>query len=441
MTTLPTPIGILGFGVEGQSTLKWLQGQGVSDLVILDQKPVDAGVVRVVSGEAYLDGLKDCATVIRSAGVNPLQQELLRFQMRGGVVTSQVELFFEHSKSKRIVGVTGTLGKGSCVTMVEHILKAAGLPCKIGGNYGVAALDLLADETPDRITLLELSSFQLMTLQRSPSIAIVLKTTSEHLDWHRSVEEYRDAKANLVRYQRAADLCVFLADAEGSREIAAQGRARKLRFGHGAGLDAVIDSDCVRLGSDALSLKDCRVAGIHQLENMAAALLATRDLGIPVAQGMEALKTYGGLTYRLENKGRKLGITFFNDSYATRPEACTAAASSMLEPFALVLGGSEKHADFAELAETLAGLPLLRGVALIGQTAVRLRESLEKAGLAVQVTDHPSLENAFAWCCEQVRGGGAVLLSPACASFGLFANYKERGKRFDELVRQLGEAL
>lgn len=437
---LPTPVGILGFGVEGQSTLRWLRAQGISDIIILDQKPVEVegvGVecVKVVSGSKYLDGLKDCASVVRSAGVNPLTQELLRFQMNGGQVSSQVEIFLEQTKSKTVVGVTGTLGKGSCVTMIEHILLAAQKPCKVGGNYGVAALDLLADETPDRVSLLELSSFQLMTQQRSPQVAVVLKTTSEHLDWHRSVEEYRDAKANLVRYQKPADTCVYLDDSEGSREIAAQGRARKLRFGHASDCNAQISETSVRIGSDELKLADCIVPGIHQLENMAGALLAAQCLGIPVAQGMNALHTYRGLTYRLEPKGTYKGISFFNDSYATRPEAALAAASSMQQPFALILGGSEKNADFAELATGLVACANLRGIALIGQTAGHLRDALQAKDIKASLVDHATMESAFAWCCEQVQGGGAVLLSPACASFGLFANYKERGKRFDELVK------
>jgi UDP-N-acetylmuramoylalanine--D-glutamate ligase len=319
--------------------------------------------------------------------------------------------------------------------MIEHILKNEGIACKIGGNYGVAALDLLSDETPDRVSLLELSSFQLMTQQRSPQIAVILKTTSEHLDWHRSVEEYRDAKANLVRYQKPSDTCVYLQDAEGSREIAAQGRSHKLRFGHSKECDVVIEDESIRAGETMLKLADCAVTGIHQLENMAAAALAVQPLGVSFAKAFQALKSYAGLTYRLEFKGTYQGISFYNDSYATRPEAAMAAAASMKQPFALILGGSEKHADFAEMSSLIAGLSLLKGIALIGQTAGRLRSSLEASGYTGPLTDHPGLEEAFAWSCSQVQGGGAVLMSPACASFGLFANYKERGKRFDELVK------
>lgn len=432
------PVGILGFGVEGQSTLRYLISQGVRRIAILDRNevsltdlPTDAAI-EVFGGDRYLDGLAHCKTVVRSAGVNPLQRPLFEFQMNGGRLTSQIELFFERCRSRRIVGVTGTLGKGSCVSMIAHCLDALGVANRLGGNYGVAALDLLSDENPEQVNVLELSSFQLMTLPASPPVAVVLKTTSEHLDWHRSVEEYRDAKANLVRWQKPGDVCIYNADAEGSAWIATQGGARKWTFG--ASGDVTVASDHLLCEGHRLDLVDCAAKGVHQLENMAAALLALKALGLSVPACMEALKSYHNLKYRLQYDGEKGGIAFYNDSYATRPEAAIAAARSMDRPFALILGGSEKHADFTELAKVLVKLPLMRGIALIGQTAGRLRMALDAEKCAVPLVDHAGLEEAFAWSCQLVGSGGAVLMSPACASFGLFANYKVRGERFDALV-------
>lgn len=438
---LQEPVGILGFGVEGKSTLRFLLAQGIQRIAILDKAPLSdfqspEGIqIEHFSGERYLDGLTYCKTVVRSAGVNPMQMPLFQFQMQGGRLTSQIELFFERTRSPRVVGVTGTLGKGSCVSMIAHCLGVLGVPHALGGNYGVAALDLLADQTENQVAILELSSFQLMTLPVSPPVAVVLKTTSEHLDWHRSVEEYRDAKANLVRWQRSGDCCVFYADSEGSSWIASQSGARKRTYGQGADQSVQVASDHLVWEGQRLNLADCKAQGQHQLENMAAALLALQALGCDGSACMQALKTYENLKYRLEFKGEKHGITFYNDSYATRPEATVAAASSMQKPFALILGGSEKHADFSELAARLSQLPNLRGVALIGYTAPRLRECLEKAKCAVPLEDHATLESAFAWCCQVAAPGGSVLLSPACASFGLFPNYKVRGERFDSLVQ------
>ena len=289
--TLVAPVGVLGFGVEGQSTFNYLVRNGVKDIVVMDKNPVTlpevpAGVnVKVFSGEGYLDGLKDCVTVVRSAGVYPMSQDLFKFQMNGGIMTSQIQLFLEQTKSKKVVGVTGTLGKGSTVSMISHILTKCGVENEIGGNFGVPALDLLETETPDRISILELSSFQLMTLSLSPDVGVVLRVSTEHLDWHKSVEEYRDAKANLVRWQKRAGTCVYLKDAEPTAKIAGESPAGtkyavSLKDGPSAGDgDAVIDGATLAIDGEKLYLADCKVRGIYQLENMAAATLAVKALG------------------------------------------------------------------------------------------------------------------------------------------------------------------
>lgn len=443
---LVSPVGILGFGVEGQSTLRYLFREGVKEIVVLDKNPVTlpeapAGVnVKVFSGENYLDGLKDCVTVVRSAGIYPMSQDLFKFQMNGGMMTSQIQLFLEQTKSKKVIGVTGTLGKGSTVSMISHILDKCGQANAIGGNFGVPALDLLEDETADRVSILELSSFQLMTLSVSPDISVVLRVSTEHLDWHQSVEEYRDAKANLVRWQKSSGTCVYLKDAAPTAKIASESPARnKLAVSFGDG-DANIEGSTLTIGSDKLFLSDCKVRGVYQLENMAAATLACTALGIKVADAFEALKTYETLPFRMEFKGEKNGIEFYNDSYATRPDATIAATGSMKRPFALILGGSEKNADFTELSIILVKeRPNLKRIALIGTTAERMLADLKKAGVdaaGIKTAIFPTLEEAFADSLN-IGQGGTVIMSPACASFGLFKNYKVRGQVFDKLIENL----
>ena len=447
--SIVAPVGVLGFGVEGQSTFNYLVRSGIKDIVVMDKNPVSlpkvpAGVnVKTFSGDNYMDGLKDCVTVVRSAGVYPMSQELFKFQMNGGLMTSQIQLFLEQTKSKKVVGVTGTLGKGSTVSMISHILTKCGVNNEIGGNFGVPALDLLESETSDRVSILELSSFQLMTLSLSPDVAVVLRVSTEHLDWHKSVEEYRDAKANLVRWQKRGGTCVFLKDAAPTAKIAAESPATTKyaitladgpNFGDG---DAVIDGATLAIDDEKLFLEDCKVRGIYQLENMAAATLAVKALGIKVADAFEALKSYETLPFRMEFKGEKNGIEFYNDSYATRPDATIAATASMKRPFALILGGSEKNADFTELSKILVEeRPNLKRIALIGATAQRMLESLQQAGLQIPANIFPTLEEAFADSLA-IGKGGTVIMSPACASFGLFKNYKVRGQVFDKLVAEL----
>ena len=399
--------------------------------VELPELPSDAKV-QSFDGEKYMQGLKNCVTVVRSAGVYPMQQELFHFQMNGGVITSQIEIFLAETNSRSVVGVTGTLGKGSTVSMIRHALNACKIPCVIGGNFGVPALDLLEDDSADRVSILELSSFQLMTLPTSPHVGIVLRVSTEHLDWHKSVEEYRDAKANLVRWQKRTDYCVYIQDAAPSAAIARESGAQKLSYGS-KDADAVFTPDSLSIDGYTLKLSDCKIRGAYQLENMAAALLAVKALGADVPTALQSLKNYESLKFRMEFKGEKKGIVFYNDSYATRPDATMAAVKSMNRPFALILGGSEKNADFSELARTLAGIKNLKRIALIGATAERMQDALRQVETSMPMKIFSGLDEAFADACS-VGNGGAVLLSPACASFGLFKNYKARGEAFDKLV-------
>lgn len=417
---LEQPVGILGFGVEGKSTFNFLQAKGITNIKIFDKK----------NGANYLKGLSYCKTIIRSAGVYPLQKEIFAAQMKRAVLTSQVELFFDiinrDFPNITIIGVTGTLGKGSCVSMIEHCLKSLNIPCRICGNFGIPVLDLLEQKdflsNEKSIIILELSSFQLMTLGVSPHIGVVLQTTSEHLDWHSSVEQYRDAKANLVRYQKRDDFCVYNANSEAATQIAA--------------LSSGIKKPFTKLN---LPIEDFNVKGEHQLQNMAAAIQALECAGIAKEPCIEALKSYKGLDFRLQNVGTKIfnnkNITFYNDSYSTRPEATIAAIKAMDKPFVLILGGSEKHADFIELSIEISKSSLLKGVALIGNTAERLYNICKSDSLSMQIFEN--MQIAFEWCLEIVPSNGAVLLSPACASFGLFTSYKERGEIFNKLVLNL----
>lgn len=440
MQNIVSPVGILGFGVEGKSTFNYLVRNGVEDIVVMDKNPVEIPEhpesvrVKVFSGENYMDGLKDSVTVVRSAGIYPLQNEIFRFQTNGGVLTSQIEIFLNETKSRSVIGVTGTLGKGSTVSMIRHALNACKIPCAIGGNFGIPALDLLESDSPERVSILELSSFQLMTLSVSPHIGVVLRVSTEHLDWHRSVEEYRDAKANLVRWQKRNDYCVYIKDAAPSSAIARESGAEKLCYGS-KDADAVFTADSVLVDGYTLKLSDCKIRGAYQLENMAAALLAVKALGADVPAALQSLKSYEPLKYRMEFKGERNGVEFYNDSYATRPDATIAAVKSMRRPFALILGGSEKNADFMELSQVLSRISGLKKISLIGATAERMEKSLRENGVPVPMKIFPNLDEAFADACT-LGAGSAVLLSPACASFGLFKNYKVRGECFDRLVEK-----
>ncbi|HLP42639.1 MAG TPA: Mur ligase family protein, partial [Fibrobacteria bacterium] len=208
---LAEPIGILGYGVEGRSTCRYLLGRGFRDITVFDKAvPADldprlryAGTG--APGGSYLDRLSAMRTVFRSAGVRPDLPQLKEFVARGGTLTSQVGLAFALAGRDRIIGVTGTVGKGTCCSLLEAMLREAGIPARLGGNIGVPALDVAASLAPGERLILELSSFQLSALPVSPGVAVVLRTTSEHLDWHTSQEEYWRHKGNIAAAQKEGD--------------------------------------------------------------------------------------------------------------------------------------------------------------------------------------------------------------------------------------------
>ncbi|MCD6024961.1 MAG: UDP-N-acetylmuramoylalanine/D-glutamate ligase [Fibrobacteria bacterium] len=445
------PIAVLGYGAEGKSTLAHLRRWGYKDIVVLDKaapaEPLPQGV-RGVFGAAYLEALAGIKTAFRSPGVRPFVPEIEAFRDRGGALTSQVEAAFALLGRHRIIGVTGTAGKGTCCSLLSAMLQEAALPYRLAGNIGVPPLDALYGEgglEARAWLLLELSSFQLSTLAESPRLAVALRTTSEHLDWHASRDEYWDHKANLTRFQEPGDACVYFADAEGSREIGLRGRGRKIAVGAGASADVRLTEDAVDwpAGGVRISLDETRMTGAFNLENVGAAAAAARELGASPAAVRAGARAFSPLEHRIEfvreieQGGRR--VRYYNDSYATRPEATLAAVRALNRgDVGLILGGSEKFADFSEMAAALAGAPHLRAVALIGQTAPRLEEELRRAGaLAGRAWRRcESLEEALEFLRGEIAAG-AILLSPACASFGLFANYKERGYAFKKLVNAL----
>jgi len=506
----PEPVAVLGYGVEGRSTVRHLLQRGYRDIVVLDrQQPADPlpQGVHGVFGDRHADALatEGIRTVFRAPGVRPFTPAIEAFRARGGCLTSQVEAVFALLGRARIAGVTGTVGKGTCCSLLSAMLTEAGVPHRLAGNIGLPPLDTLADLTDgtlpaDAVLVLELSSFQLCTLRESPRVAVVLRTTTEHLDWHADRTEYWDHKANLVRFQQPDDVVVSFDDVEGSRWIGGLGAGHRVslraapsdasagdRAGAGVTHEAAHGAeardaesgtanpqaarrenttgeaprgptqdveDVIRLtAAEAvwtrrtfrLALADTNMTGAFNLENIAAAAAAAFALGASPEAVRAGARRFEPLEHRIEFVRTHGGIRYFNDSYATRPEAALAAVrafrpapATSAAPLGLILGGSEKHADFTELAHALRDEPHVRAVAFIGHTAARLEGELEAAGaLAGRAARRcGSLEEALHWLRAELREG-VILLSPACASFGLFANYKERGRAFKQLVNAL----
>ena len=455
VAALPRPIGLLGYGEEGRATLQFLLQQGIREVSIFDREyredpelgSAARASLKVHSGAGYSRGLEDCGTVFRSPGVRPDLPHLEKARRQGTSVTSATRFFLAVCPA-RTIGVTGTVGKGTTVALIGEALHAGGISYRLGGNLGLNPLAFLDGLVAGHVVVLELSSFQLMDLtEDQPHVAVILRTSVEHLDWHRDRSEYLWAKGAMVAADPARQRLVCCADSGGSKEIAGRRLGSALTYSlkgfvpDGLG---IVDGQMIRfrggISEPICGLETPALPGRFNLENLAAALLAVEQVGLPMQGAVPAMASFRGLPHRLEALGTVNGVECVNDSYATRPDATLAALETYARrPLALILGGSEKHADFSALMDSVCRHPTLRHVSFMGATAERMSRELQAAAhrLALPVVPHqrfPAFDEAFAAGMAACGGDGVLLLSPACASFGLFPNYKVRGERFRTLV-------
>ena len=421
---------VVGFGIEGKDLLHFLKNEGAK-ITVLDkksEKEIDfsfkkAGV-GFVGGKNYLKNLHEFDVVFRSPGVYRYLPEIVSAEKKGVLISSAIKLFFERVKATTI-GVTGTKGKGTTASLIYEILKKAGRKVHLAGNIGVPYLSLLSKIDKQTILVLELSSFQLIDMEKSPNIAVVTNVTKDHMDWHRGLQEYIEAKKNIVRNQKTTD-SAFLNRAGATSASFAKAAGGKVHF--------FDKKDVGKEIREKLLLK-----GEHNLENVAAAAAVARKLGVKESAIKDAATSFKGLEHRLELVGRIDGISYYNDSFATSPSPSLAAVGSFEEPTTLILGGSSKGLDYSGFGKDLAKRKNLRCVIVIGEVGGEIKESLVKGGFSGKIIDlgSPSMKKIVETAKKITPKAGVVLLSPAAASFDMFENYKERGKEFKKVVRDL----
>ncbi len=425
-------IAILGFGLEGKSTLKFLEENEYENLQVFDENLEDY--------EQDLSKLADYDVIFRSPGIHMNHPELVRARENGAQTTSATRLFFDICPCP-IIGVTGTKGKGTTSTLIYEIIKDTGKDVYIGGNIGLPALDLMKDIWKESLVILELSSFQLQDLEKSPHIAVVLNTTSEHLDYHQDSEEYQAAKESIVKFQSSDDFAVLNLDYKYYERYENLGESEKFfvstrkKVQHGAyeSHGAIYVGDQEVCKTDEVGL-----IGPHNLENILPATMVTSILKIPKNHIAKSIKDFKGLPHRLEFSGEHKGIRFYNDSFSTTPETCIAALNSFKDPIILIAGGSEKKSDYTKLGRVIFEKENLDDVILMGDTAQIIKKAILKNGEPkCDITTVANYHDAFDLALEKAWKDSVILLSPACASFGLFKNYKERGEKFKEWVESI----
>lgn len=448
-------IAVLGAGIEGFSSAAFLKKKGAY-VTVLDQKTeseLDPEIVRKFR-ELYIETIfaPNCLTnlskfeiLLRTPGIRPDLAELQQAVQNGAVLTSNTKVFFDNCPAK-IIAVTGTKGKGTTASLIAEILKRAGKTAHLGGNIGTPALDLLPNITPNDLVVLELSSFQLFDLQKSPHVAVVLMVVAEHLDWHKNVKEYKEAKFNIAKYQNPQDFTIVSIDYPASKEFLNIGQGKKLQVSIESELsNGVFVSNGQlyrRVGAAAelvVPVDQVGLFGKHNLENIAAAVGAVTALGVKVEPMIEAIKEFKGLEHRLEFVKDVNGVKYYNDSFSTTPETAIAAIKSFSQPEIVILGGSDKGSDYTELGQQIANSQNVKAVILIGQMGPKIKEAIDKAGefKGKFLEGAKNMGEIVAQAKEIAENGDMALLSPACASFDMFKNYKDRGIQFKETVNKL----
>jgi len=440
-------IAILGFGIEGQSLVNFLLGKN-NKIVVFDQKNREEleniqgfekkGIVFSL-GKDYLEkGLKDFDFVFRSPDFKLSLPEMKEAKEAGVVISSATKLFFDSCQGK-IIGVTGSKGKGTTSTLIYNILKEQGIEVFLGGNIGIPMLSLLPKLKETSWVVLELSSFQLQDLEKSPHIAVVLFITPGHLDHHKSFDEYVQSKENIVTHQSEDDYAVINADNEYSFSFSKKTKAKKFFFSK----DKEVEGSYVRgkeiFFKDKLigNTDDLKLIGRHNLENVCAAITVSFLAKAELPAIKKAVFSFSGLEHRLEKVRSCKEIDFYNDSFSTIPEASIAAIRSFKRPIILIAGGSEKNADFTDLGKEIAESKV-KSLILIGQTAERIKESVLKAGFKGKIIENlKDMEEIINRAFKEAESNDVVLLSPGCASFGMFKDYKDRGNQFKKYAKAL----
>ena len=429
-------IALLGFDVEGKASYDYFMALG-NEIVICDQNPdivVPQGVETHL-GEGYLDNLDSFDLLVRTPSLHP-RQILEKNPDLVSKITTQTNEFLRVCPSKNVIGVTGTKGKGTTSTLITKMLEAAGKTVYLGGNIGIAPFELLKKGIqPADWVVLELANFQLIDLKTSPHIAVCLMVVAEHLNWHEDIEEYIAAKQQLFIHQGKDDIAIYNADNENSESVADASEGQQIPYMAAPG--AFVQNDVITIGGQNIcKTSELKLLGAHNWQNVCAAVTAVWQVTQDVAAIQSVVTTFSGLEHRLELVREVDGVKYYDDSFGTTPETATVAIQAFTPPKVVILGGSDKGANYNELAKVVAS-GNVRQALLIGEQADRVGEALRSAGFSAITPGGSSMTEMVANARRIAQDGDVVLLSTACASFGMFKNYKDRGEQFKAAVLAL----
>lgn len=415
--------------------------------VKMEETGVTIGAVsaKIVLGKLLEEIKEQAKLLVVSPGVpvdSPLVEE---FQKRGIPVWGEIELAYQKERGQ-VVAITGTNGKTTTTTLLGEIMKRHFETSFVMGNIGYPYADIAGKTTEQSVTVGEISSFQLETIESfHPRVSAILNITPDHLNRHHTMENYIAAKNNITKNQNNNDFCILNYDNKDTRKLGEACPAKVLWFSVREELREGVflrgEEIFMSQGGKSESLmniREMRLVGLCNVENVMAAILASEAMGVPKEEYLDVIKNFRAVEHRIEFVEEVRGVAYYNDSKGTNPDAAIQAISAMERPTILIGGGYDKESDYDQWVE--AFLNKVKLLVLIGQTKKKIAACAESHGFR-DIVFADTFEEAFGICVQNAVGGDAVLLSPACASWGMFSNYEERGRLFKELVYRERERM
>ena len=444
---------VAGTGKSGISATKLLVNHGVKvylfdenkdrDIEAIKEKTGDSELVQIELGELGEDALSSSQLMVISPGI-PVDAPFTDVVRNAGIpIWSEIELAYHYGKGK-IAAITGTNGKTTTTALVGEIVKAHNAKTIVVGNIGIPYTELCDTTDDDSDTVAEISSFQLETvIDFHPNVSAILNLTPDHLNRHYTFENYGNVKFSITKNQTMDDVTVLNYDDEHTRAMGEKAKDHChvvyfSRLEKPAGGVYVEDGDIILEDGDkkinVLAIKDLKLMGAHNVENVLAAVGISYYMGVPVDVIRDVATSFKAVAHRIEYVDTVDGVAYYNDSKGTNPDAAIKGIQAMVAPTFLIGGGYDKGSEYDEWIEAFDGK--VKWLVLIGQTAQKIADCAKRHGFNSIIFEE-NLQDAVAYCHENAVDGDAVLLSPACASWGQFDNYEQRGDMFKEYARNL----
>lgn len=437
-------IAVVGVGISNVPLIRFLIKNG-AEICAYDKKTreqlgdvydeLSAAGVNFCLGEGYLDEISE-DIIFKTPGIRYDVPALLKAADRGALITSEMEVFFELCPAK-IIGVTGSDGKTTTTTLINKFLQRAGKKTRLGGNIGRPLIGEIDEIMSDEFAVLELSSFQLHTMKKSPDIAVITNITPNHLDWHTDYNEYIQAKKNIMLHQSPGGITVLNANNPETAKLAAEAEGEVRTFSAYRNADFKLKDGYISKGDERLlDISDIKLPGMHNVENYMTAIAAVYDI-VPKSVFSEVAKDFGGVEHRIELVREKDGVKYYNSSIDSSPNRTINTLRVFGNNVVMIAGGKDKGIPYDEIGPAVA--EHVKSLVLIGKTADKIETAVRKAdgGDKVKIIKAETYREAVAAAKGEACDGDVVLLSPASTSFDMFNNFEERGNLFKKIVSEL----